>query len=303
MSQTRKKHVQQTLEFRTHGGKRKGAGRPPKGRRSSEPHQERKEIDPRHPLHVVSRVVDGLGSLRKRDFYRAICDATTAVFRYGVEKAEKEAIEKAAAEAGAQMAGAQMAGANTPGSIAPRAPTETVMTSVVAAGQVASFRIVQASIQRNHLHLLVEAANKDELAEGLQVFLSSAAKHINRAVRCRTGARRRGRVFADRYYALPLTTPRQVRNCLAYVLNNWRRHGEDRDRRWSVDPFSTGLWFPGWKERAEAPLLYKPPASYVWMMTWLPKTWLLREGWKKHPLVSLREVPGPLEDARRRSRG
>lgn len=68
--------------------------------------------------------------------------------------------------------------------------------------------------------------------------------------------------FADRYHDVPLTTPRQVRNCLAYVLNNWRRHGEDRDRAWNVDPFSTGIWFPGWKERADSPLLYKPPPSY-----------------------------------------
>jgi hypothetical protein len=34
-------------------------------------------------------------------------------------------------------------------------------------------------------------------------------------------------------------------------------------------------------ERFEVPLLYAPPPSYAWMMTWLPKTWLLREGWKK----------------------
>ena len=289
MARARKQHIQQAFEFRTRGGKRKGAGRPPKGKRSSEPHKERAEIDPRHPLHVVTRVVDGLGSLRKRDFYRAICDATAAVFRYGVEKAEK--VEKARlVEAGNEQAGVEKTEAGS-GAVAPG-----------NASHLASFRVVQASIQRNHLHLLVEAANKDELAEGLQVLLSSAAKHINRAVRCRTGHRRRGRVFADRYYALPLTTPRQVRNCLAYVLNNWRRHGEDRDRRWNVDPFSTGIWFPGWAERSEAPLLYTPPPSYVWMMTWLPRTWLLREGWKKHPLVSLREVPGPLNDPRRRPR-
>jgi putative transposase len=261
MARARKKHIQQAFEFRSHGGKRKGAGRPPKGKRSSEPHKEREEIDPRHPLHVVTRVVDGLGSLRKRDFYRAICDATVTAFRHGAAK-------------------------------------------VASAGRshVADFRIVQASIQRNHVHLLVEAANKEALAEGVQVLLSAAARFINRAVRGRTGQRRRGQVFADRYYALPLTTPRQVRNCLSYVLNNWRKHGEDRDRRWNVDPFSTGIWFPGWSERAAAPLLYQPPQGYEWMMTWLPKTWLLREGWKKHPLVSLREVPGPLDDPRRRLR-
>jgi len=297
MPQARKKHVQQALEFRTHGGKRKGAGRPPKGKRPSEPHQEREEIDPRHPLHVVSRVVDGLGSLRKRDFYRAICDATTTVFRHGLEKAERVRTEKAAVEA-ARMA--DLRTANTP-SIEESSSANTSEPSPGKAAYISTFRIVQASIQRNHLHLLVEAANKDELAEGLQVFLSSAAKLINRVVRGRTGDRRRGRVFADRYFALPLTTPRQVRNCLAYVLNNWRRHGEDRGRRWNVDPFSTGIWFLGWAERADVPLLDTPPQHYVWMMTWLPRTWLLREGWRKHPLVSLHEVPGPLDVPIRRA--
>jgi hypothetical protein len=26
---------------------------------------------------------------------------------------------------------------------------------------------------------------------------------------------------------------------------------------------------------------------------WLPKTWLFREGWKRHGLIGIREVPGP----------
>ena len=100
-------------------------------------------------------------------------------------------------------------------------------------------------------------------------------------------------MFGDRYHDRALTTPREVRNCIAYVLNNWRRHGEDRQRNSNIDRFSTGIWFPGWKEREHSPILYKPPPTYESLMTWLPKTWLLREGWKKHPLISVREVPGP----------
>lgn len=272
MARARKKHIQQSLEFRTHGGKRAGAGRPPKHERSSEPHKKREQVDARHPLHVVTRVAEDIGSLRKRDLYRAICDATVSAFEKGSAKA------------------AAAVGTNNLG------PSETAH-----AMRVAGFRIVHASVQRNHLHLLVEATDKDSLADGIQGFLSSAAQRINRAV-SRRGTRRRGCVFTDRYYAVPLKTPRQVRNCLAYVLNNWRRHGEDREWRWNVDPFSTGIWFPGWKERAAVPVLFTPPPNYVWMMTWLPKTWLLREGWKLHPLVSLREVPGSLDD-RHRIRG
>jgi hypothetical protein len=33
-------------------------------------------------------------------------------------------------------------------------------------------------------------------------------------------------VFSDRYFPRALKTPMQVRNCLAYVLNNWKHHDE-----------------------------------------------------------------------------
>ena len=56
----------------------------------------------------------------------------------------------------------------------------------------------------------------------------SAARNINRELGERTGDKQSDRVFADRYHARVLKTPRQVRNTIAYVLNNWRHHGEDK---------------------------------------------------------------------------
>ena len=182
MARLRKKHVQQSFEYRTRGGKRKGAGRPPKGERSSEPHKERDEIDPRHPLHVTTRVVAGLGSLRKRDIFRAVRAATMVVF------------------------------------------------------ERSDFHLVEASIQYNHLHLLVEAADKDALSAGMKSFLISVAKRINAMFLGRTGKRRKGSVFADRYHANPLTSPRQVRNTIAYVLNTFRRHATARSSSSSCAP-------------------------------------------------------------------
>src|SRR5438874_806035 len=44
------------------------------------------------------------------------------------------------------------------------------------------FRIVHLSIQRTHLHLIVEADNKSALALGMQGFQISAAKHLNAAI-------------------------------------------------------------------------------------------------------------------------
>lgn len=35
--------------------------------------------------------------------------------------------------------------------------------------------------------------------------------------------------FCDRYHDEVVSTPRQARHALAYVLNNWRKYREDRD--------------------------------------------------------------------------
>src|SRR5918994_1709894 len=73
-SRGRKKHVQQEL-FRR-GGKRKGAGRKPKGARAGASHERRPEVKPSQALHVVLRVVAAVGSLRRRDMYHALREAT-----------------------------------------------------------------------------------------------------------------------------------------------------------------------------------------------------------------------------------
>ena len=128
---------------------------------------------------------------------------------------------------------------------------------------------MQLSIQRTHIHLLVEADSSEALSRGMKAFQISAAKHLNaavsragswwerrrkraqlvrRGVRAARSMRRKGRVFADRYHARLVTSPLQARRELAYVLNNWRKHGEDRRpfaRAWKVDPFSTGWGLHG----------------------------------------------------------
>jgi REP element-mobilizing transposase RayT len=152
------------------------------------------------------------------------------------------------------------------------------------------FRIVHISIQATHIHLLVEAADKVALAAGMQAFQVSAARRINKAL-----GRAKGTVFPDRYHLEVIDSPRQARNALAYVLNNWRRHREDKTsatRSWQVDPFSTAAAFFGWREpnlavpRSE--LDGEPPLRVA-----RPETWLLREGWKRYGPVSAFEVPGP----------
>ena len=148
------------------------------------------------------------------------------------------------------------------------------------------------------MHLLVEADDKAALASGMQGFQISAAKHLNAAIsKGRPGPRRRGAVFPDRYHAEIITSPRQARHTLSYVLNNYRKHREDRVAPmsgWAVDWFSSAAMFPDWQEYGdEEGFLWRGPSTYDPLMVFRPKTWLLREGWKRTGAISCRDIPGP----------
>lgn len=70
---------QLAFEIRTWGGKRKGAGRPRKGVRASEPHKLRERFDRTRPVHVTLRVHAEVPKLRRRPFYKAINRAAAAI--------------------------------------------------------------------------------------------------------------------------------------------------------------------------------------------------------------------------------
>ncbi len=145
-------------------------------------------------------------------------------------------------------------------------------------------------IQNSHLHLIVEAEDKTALARGMQGFQISCARLLNAEISRRTGVKRLGQVFADRYHAVPLTTPTQVRHALAYVLNNWRRHGEDvgvfRTRH---DVYSTGLQSNAW---VDAPPVISLRGIQLLPVSF-PTTWLLEHGWKKIGPIDAWARPGP----------
>ncbi len=148
-----------------------------------------------------------------------------------------------------------------------------------------SLRVVHYSIQKHHLHLIVEAADAAALSRGVKGLSIRLAKRINAALG------QRGRVSSDRYFARILKTPRQTRACLCYVINNCRRHDaqrrQARDRGW-IDPCSSGAFFDGWKDGPDRPPQGRAPPTSA------PHTWLLRQGWKKHGLIAVDETPGAL---------
>jgi REP element-mobilizing transposase RayT len=144
-----------------------------------------------------------------------------------------------------------------------------------------AFRIVHASVQGNHLHLLVEADSNRVLSRAMKGFLVSCAKRLNAI------AGRSGRVFADRFHAASLPTPRQVRNALAYVLGNWRKHGEALPGV-RLDPYSSAFALPDWLEGDSIRLRdVHAPVSVA-----LPRTWLLAEGWRRAGTISPWARPG-----------
>ena len=106
---------------------------------------------------------------------------------------------------------------------------------------------------------------------------------------------RTGSVFTERYSVRELKSPREARNCIAYVLNNARRHDAQRGLEWddgTIDPYSSWAWFDGWRDcprelvrKARAgPEAERPVAE--------AHTWLLREGWRRHGLIRVDEIPG-----------
>jgi len=104
--------------------------------------------------------------------------------------------------------------------------------------------------------------------------------------------KRRGSVFAERYHARALATPNEVRQALAYVLNNARKHGIRGD---GVDPFSSGPWFDGWSPCSETSrdvARDERNDARDGSPTSTAETWLLRVGWRRRGLIDRREIPG-----------
>ena len=169
---------------KTWGGKRKRAGRKPKGERVRTPHEARPMIRRAAPVHVTMRVQKGVYNLRAmrslRVFEKAIM-ATAA--RFGL-------------------------------------------------------RVVQFSLQGNHMHVLVEAADKASFIRGMRSLSIGFAKKMNRMMG------RKGHVIGDRYHSRVLCTPSETKRVIEYIRTNHFRHtvpGKPVPAGF-VDEFSNESW-------------------------------------------------------------
>ena len=212
--------------FTNWGGKRRGAGRKPKGECAGMSHAKRPKLQRWYPVLLTLKLRAGLRTLRSDDAHAAIQRAFAASSGRG------------------------------------------------------ELRVIEYSVQSNHLHLIAEATDERALARGMISVTVRIARALNRLWK------RGGRVFADRYHARILTTPRAVRIALIYCINNARKHGS-----WLAkmpDVFSSGPWFEGWKRDGR-----REPADS--RSRWLvrARTWLLSNGWKRHGLIDPCEAPAP----------
>jgi hypothetical protein len=60
---------------------------------------------------------------------------------------------------------------------------------------------------------------------------------------------------------------------------------------WTIDWFSSAVSFPGWAEYGDEAFLWRGPPTYDPLIVYQPRTWLLREAWKRTGTLSCHEVP------------
>jgi REP element-mobilizing transposase RayT len=150
----------------------------------------------------------------------------------------------------------------------------------IAAASSERFRVIHFSVQDDHVHLIVEASDREALIHGVQGLSIRAARAVNHAFR------RRGRLWTDRYHARDLASPREVRTAIAYVLLNRRKHAA-----WArgTARCSAGVGFAGWTAQAKVPPGPGAPSPLA-----SPRTWLAKIGWRCAGLLAPDERPGSL---------
>jgi REP-associated tyrosine transposase len=147
------------------------------------------------------------------------------------------------------------------------------------------FRVIHFSLQDDHAHLIVEAADKASLSRGMMGLTVRLARAFNRVLGLR------GSVWSDRFHGRALRTPREMRNCLVYVLFNHRKHSVHREAAQALDACSSAPWFNGWKQPAVGPPAVRDGPVIA------PRTWLARVGWMRHGLLDRSEAPKRTERA------
>ncbi len=93
--------------------------------------------------------------------------------------------------------------------------------ALLQAAQADGARLVQFSVQANHVHLLIEAIHTAALTGRMRSLGIAIARRLNALMG------RRGKVLADRYHEHVLRTPTEVRRAVHDLRNQQPHHHPD----------------------------------------------------------------------------
>jgi hypothetical protein len=150
-----------------------------------------------------------------------------------------------------------------------------LLRRTIARASVDRFRVIHFSIQQDHGHFIVEGDEARRARGGMHGLAIRLALAVNRALG------RKGRVVGDRYHVRPLTTPRQTRTSMVYVLLNFRKHLRAPP---GIDPRSSGPHFSGWHSQAQldcADVASEAAVAMAPAATVAPMTWMASVGWRR----------------------
>lgn len=88
-----------------------------------------------------------------------------------------------------------------------------ILKRAIVNGRSFGLRVIQFSMQRNHIHLIVEADSNAVLTRGMRSLTITFARGL-----------RQGRIQLERYHLHVLRSIRETRNAVRYVLFNEQKH-------------------------------------------------------------------------------
>ncbi len=130
------------------------------------------------------------------------------------------------------------------------------------------FRLIVLSIQRDHLHLGVEAESSEKLSNAIQRLKQRIQATLQRLWGIT------GTIYAGRFHMRVAKSALEVRRLFSYILGNGRHHGSWKEA--STDPYSTGFWFEGWHWEMQ----FAPPCEPESIVS-KARSWFARIGWRR----------------------
>jgi REP element-mobilizing transposase RayT len=109
------------------------------------------------------------------------------------------------------------------------------ISKAILRARVQGLRIIHFTVQKDHLHLLIETHNNKELAKGMQALGISLAKSLKNLTKVK------GPIYKERYHLHILKTVQEIKNVKAYILGNAHKHGVIKDH---FDTFSSVIKVP-----------------------------------------------------------